>query len=69
MLNFIKRIIGYCINIVCWLLVAVLKLTELLINAVMFLSMSICGIIGFGVFGLFIAYLLYCVYIGITVCL
>lgn len=65
MLNILKRISGYCINIVCWLLVLIIKLLTWFIDCSMFLAMSICGAIGLSIFIAFMVYMLYSFIFGI----
>ena len=65
MLNIIKRISGYCINIICWLLVVIIKLLTWFIDASMFISMAICRAIGLSLFVAFMAYMLYSFIFGI----
>ena len=69
MLNFFKRVSNYGIDIVCGLLVISLKILEFTINGIMFLVVGFCGFIGFAVFGLAMAYMVYCIWIGYTLCL
>lgn len=66
MLNIIKRIGSYCINIICGLIVIFLKGLQLVSGIFMFLVLSICGLLGFGTFLLFAVFLMYCIFIGIT---
>jgi len=61
----LKNIFYYMLTIFNWMLQILLRLAALLINIIIFLSMLICGILGFGIFGLFLYYVLACTYTAI----